>query len=68
MMQPDSFSLKNHDDPSVENKEGDGSRSDPGRRTRYRSKGSDGDGQDQVVDRQVNGLEISVGEGAGELC
>lgn len=55
MMQPDSFSLKNHDDPSVENKEGDGSRSDPGRRTRYRSKGSDGDGQDQVVDTKQPG-------------
>ena len=52
MMQPDSFSLKNH---SVENKEGDGSRSDPGRRTSYRSKVSDGDGQDHVVDTKQPG-------------
>lgn len=55
MKQPDLYSLKNHDDHSVENKEGDGSRNNPGGRTSYRRKVSDGDGQDHVVDMKQVG-------------
>jgi len=48
-MLPDSCSVKNHNDLCVENKQGDGSRNNPGR-TSYGSKVSDGDCQDHVVD------------------